>query len=158
MSVDTAVAPIQRSAVVNCSIEQAFRTFTEGIGSWWPLHTHSVAVMNDGSGAPETAIMEPREGGRLYERGHDGREASWGTVLVWEPPARVVIAWHVNPDAQAPTEIEVRFTAQDPGSTIVELEHRGWERLGALAAEGREGYANGWPIVFGLYVEAANAA
>ena len=156
MTTDTTVEPIRTSVRLGCSVEHAFETFTAGIGTWWPLGTHSVAVMMDGSGAPETAVLEPRVGGRLYERTADGREADWGEVLVWEPPRRVVIAWQPNPTADAPTEIDVRFSRAG-GETLVELEHRGWERLGELAAQARGEYANGWPLVFGRYAEAAAA-
>ena len=65
----------------------------------------------------------------MYEVQADGKEAPWGTVDVWEPPHRLVISWHVNPEAPAPTEIEVRFIA-DGDATRVDVEHRGWERLG----------------------------
>jgi uncharacterized protein YndB with AHSA1/START domain len=56
----------------------------------------------------------------------------------------------VNPDAEAATEVEVRFTPDGAG-TRVELEHRGWERLGATAAESREGYNGGWNEVLARY-------
>ena len=153
---ETTVEPIQRSVTVNRSVEEAFRVFTEGISSWWPLQTHSIEAMDRG-GVPTEAVLEPREGGRLYERMSTGEEGYWGTVTTWEPPHRVVIAWKVNPEAAAPTEIDVRFS-EDGARTRVELEHRGWERLGERAAEARASYADGWKGVFGAYAEVANAA
>ena len=153
---ETTVEPIQRSVTVNRSVEDAFRVFTEGISSWWPLQTHSIEAMDRG-GVPTEAVLEPREGGRLYERMSTGEEGYWGTVTTWEPPHRVVIAWKVNPEAAAPTEIDVRFS-EEAGATRVDLEHRGWERLGERAAEARASYADGWKGVFGAYAEVANAA
>ncbi len=155
---ETTVEAIRKSVVVNCPVERAFQVFTEGIAGWWPLHTHSISVMDDGSEPPVTAVFEPRLGGRLYERTADGRELLWGTVIAWEPPRHVIIAWHANPTAPAATEIDVRFEPEG-GGTRVELEHRGWERLGPeLAAKAREDYANGWPAVFGAYEQAANGS
>ena len=116
-SAQTAVEAIRKSVVVNCNPERAFQVFTE-IGSWWPLHTHSISVMDDGTDPPETAAIEPFVGGRLYERTTDGRELPWGKVLTWEPPSRVVIEWKVNPDAVAPTEIEWRFSPEGSGTRV----------------------------------------
>jgi uncharacterized protein YndB with AHSA1/START domain len=158
MSTQTTVEPIQRSVTVNRSVEDAFRVFTEGISTWWPLHSHSIEAMgSDGARVPTEAVLEPREGGRLYERMSTGEEGYWGTITTWEPPHRVVISWKVNPDAAAPTEIDVRFR-EEGGATRVDLEHRGWERLGADAAEARASYADGWKGVFGAYADVANAS
>jgi uncharacterized protein YndB with AHSA1/START domain len=155
---ETTVEPIQRSVTVNRSVEEAFRVFTDGISSWWPLHKHSIEAMDTkGARVPTAAVLEPREGGRLYELMSTGEEGYWGTITAWEPPHRVVISWKVNPEAAAPTEIEVRFS-EEAGATRVDLEHRGWERLGEQAAEGRASYNQGWTPVLGRYVEVANAA
>ena len=51
-------------------------------------------------------------------------------------------------------EVEVRFSA-DGGGTLVELEHRGWQKLGARAAEARAGYDEGWTVVLGEHFAAA---
>jgi hypothetical protein len=44
----------------------------------------------------------------------------------------------------------VTFTADGTG-TRVDLEHRGWERLGEVAAEAREEYTQGWPRVLAAF-------
>ena len=88
-STQATVEAVRKTVTVKCGIDHAFRTFTEGIGGWWPLHSHAVSL-GEGSGPPETVVMEPRAGGRLYERTRDGRECEWGSVLEWEPPARLV--------------------------------------------------------------------
>ena len=51
------------------------------------------------------------------------------------------------------TEVEVRFRPQG-GSTVVELEHTGWERLGEGWEETRSQYENGWPAVLDLFRQA----
>jgi uncharacterized protein YndB with AHSA1/START domain len=152
---ETTIEPIQRSVTVNRSVDDAFRIFTEGISTWWPLESHSIEAMDRG-GVPTEAVLEPREGGRLYEVMSTGEEGYWGTITTWEPPHRVVISWKVNPEAAAPTEIDVRFS-EAGSATRVDLEHRGWERLGERAAEARASYADGWKTVFGAYADVANA-
>jgi uncharacterized protein YndB with AHSA1/START domain len=143
---------VRRSVTVARSQEDAFRIFTEEIATWWPLDTHSIG--KDGKPA-ETAVMEGRVGGTFYERTGSGKE-HWGTIIVWEPPARVVISWELVPDGP-PTEVDVRFSPEGDG-TRVDLEHRGFERLGERAEEVAAGYGGGWPVVLGQYAEHANAA
>lgn len=136
---------VRQSIVVDAPPPRAFAVFTEGIASWWPLATYTI-----GAAPPETATIEPRAGGRWYERAADGRECDWGRVLVWEPPERVVLTWEISADWQADpgvrTEVEVRFAAQDDGRTRVELEHRGLEAYAERAEEMRGifGSDDGW--------------
>ena len=94
--------------------------------TWWPLGTHSISVGPDGEHPPEQVVFEQATGGRVYEIAQDGRECDWATILAYEPPHRIVLEWTVNP-AAPPTEVEVLFTPDGDG-TIVEVEHRGWER------------------------------
>ena len=143
---------ILKSAVVPTTPERAFEVFTEGIASWWPLHSHSVGAMGDKGTPPETVIFETGPNGRLYERSTSGQEAHWANVAAWEPPNRFVLEWKVNPEAIAATEVEVRFTPEGDG-TRVELEHRGFERLGEAAQEAHKGYSTGWPTVFQDFVD-----
>jgi uncharacterized protein YndB with AHSA1/START domain len=143
---------VRRSVTVARRPEDAFRVFTEEIGTWWPVETHSIG--KDGKPA-ETAVLEGRKGGRFYERTGSGTE-HWGTILVWEPPERVVISWELKPE-RPPTEIEVRFTPEG-GGTRVDLEHRGFERLGGEAESVAASYREGWAAVLGRYAELANAA
>ena len=126
----------------------AFRVFTEGVASWWPVHSHSI-----GEKLVETVVLEGKLGGRFYERQADGSTANWGQVITWDPPQKLVIRWEVNP-ANPATEIEVRFTPDGPG-TLIELEHRGWERYGdrAVQAFGEYNSATGWELVLDRYAE-----
>jgi Activator of Hsp90 ATPase homolog 1-like protein len=142
----TTIQPVRRAVTVERPLEDAFRVFTEGLGAWWPVATHSIA-----KDAVEGVVMEGRAGGRLYERTTGGAENDWGRMLVWEPPRRVAFEWHIT---GVPTEVEVRFTPEGD-RTRVDLEHRGFERLEDGEAR-RESYNNGWVTVLGRYAEAAS--
>ena len=146
------IQPVVVAIDVRRGIEEAFRVFTTEIGAWWPVAAHSVEPDR-----VETVVLEGRVGGRLYERWHDGGEVDWGRVLAWEPPARLVLSWSPTLERRPPTEVEVRFLAVEPDHTRVELEHRGWERLGDLAAQARSSYEGGWPGVLDAFAGTAMA-
>ena len=146
---ETAFPPIRKSVTVAVPPEQAFRRFTAEMSSWWPLASHSVGQRDS-----ESVTMEGRPGGRIVERIRGGRECVWGTITAWEPPRRVAFTWHPGDDPSRAQDIEVRFTPEGAGglpSTRVELEHSGFERLGALAQRAHRGYPLGWAYVLGLY-------
>jgi uncharacterized protein YndB with AHSA1/START domain len=150
--------PITRTINVQCSIERAFRVFTEKMGTWWPLETHSIAVDQELGQKAEALRVETRQGGRIEEVLEDGSTRSWGTVVAWERPHRVVFAWKPNDRPTPPTEVEVRFILESDG-TLVELEHRGWDRLGDVSDEIRPLYDSegGWTMVLGRYRHAAES-
>jgi uncharacterized protein YndB with AHSA1/START domain len=128
-------APVRKTITVKAPPQRAFAVFTAGMSRWWPP-THSINT------APmKQAIVEPRVGGRWFERGADGSECDWGRVLVWEPPHHLVLAWQIDGqwkfDAGLVTEVELRFIAEGSDSTRIELEHRHLERYGAVADKTR---------------------
>jgi len=146
-------APIVKRLVVQADVPRAFNAFTAHIGSWWP-RSHSVAD------APQAdVIIEPRQGGRWYERATDGSESEWGKVLLWEPPARVVLAWQLDAqfryDPTLITEVELRFTALEASQTQVDFEHRYLERLGEGAAALRDRLDGGWLGILEAYRQEA---
>jgi uncharacterized protein YndB with AHSA1/START domain len=143
------IAPVRKTLSVKCSPERAFEVFTAEIASWWPAKTHS--IHHD---KVTEVVLEPQQGGEMYELAEGGKREHWARVTAWEPPKRLVLAWKVNPETDAPTEIEVTFTPDGDG-TRVELEHRNWERAGARAPQMRENYESGWEIVLAPYVEKA---
>jgi uncharacterized protein YndB with AHSA1/START domain len=143
---------VQKAITVACDRERAFRVFTEEIGGWWPLATHSVFTADAAS-----CSMEARVGGRIIERGKDGRETVWGTITAWDPPRRVAFSWHPGYDEREAGDVVVRFTSEG-ASTRVELEHTGFERRGEGAAAIRDNYDGGWAYVFGeCFAAQANA-
>jgi len=138
------LSPVRKRITVRGSQARAFEVFTAEMTRWWNP-TYSIA-----SEPLEAVVLEPREGGRWFERGTEGGECDWGRVLVWAPPERLVLAWQIDAawshDPALQTEIEVRFVAVDAATTRVELEHRGMEAFGE-AAETMRGVLdgpNGW--------------
>jgi uncharacterized protein YndB with AHSA1/START domain len=160
MSVTIKPAPIKRSLLVKAPQERAFEVFTAGFGDWWPLESHHV-----GAKPARTAIIEPRAGGRWFERDAEGGECDWGRVLDWDPPRRVRLAWQLDAQwkyapAQEGVEVEVRFVSEGPDATRVELEHRGLEVYGEHAADVRRAIDSddGWRSLLAAYAKAAGAA
>ena len=148
MSIQEAATSIRKSIVVDAPIERAFKVFTEGFGSFKPPDHNLLGV------AVAATVFEPRVGGHLYDRGVDGSECRFARVLAYEPPHRVVISWDISPQWQLETdpdktsEVEVRFTAETPDRTRVDLEHRNLERHGSGWEGVREGVGGdaGWPL------------
>jgi uncharacterized protein YndB with AHSA1/START domain len=140
----TEIEAIRKSVTVPLPVEKAFRLFTDGVNSWWPVATHSI-----GGEDVENVTFDP-ESKRVYERLADGTEHDWADINAWEPPNRFLLAWRVNPEKTG-TEVEVRFSA-DGEETRVDLEHRGWEKRGASE---RADYDGGWDFVLGKFVGAA---
>jgi len=150
---------VWRSVTVAAPRERAFAVFTAGFSSWWPLASHHI-----GSADAAEIVIEPRAGGRWFERGVDGSECDWGRVLDWEPPSRVRLAWMLgpqwdyDPDEAHATEIEVRFVAEGAHATRVELVHSGFDRIpGGAEIRVAVGRPNGWGGLLELYSEAARS-
>lgn len=144
------IEPVRKQLKVNLPVEAAFRLFTEGIGRWWPIGTHSV-----GEDQAEACFMEGWEGGRIVEVLKDGSQSEWGKVLVWDPFQKVIFSWYPGREPDTAQEVTVTFS-EIPSGTQVELVHVGWETLGDKAEASREGYDSGWDFVLAKYiVEAA---
>lgn len=148
-------APVRRSVTVNVPMEDAFEVFTEEIDTWWP-RTHHI-----GESPMRRVIVEGFAGGRCFTEQEDGSECDWGRVLQWEPPTRLVLAWQIThewgyqPDFAKASEVEVRFRRVHPEATLVEIEHRHFERQGAGGATMRTAVEapNGWGLILSLYAD-----
>ncbi|THD74391.1 MAG: ATPase [Phenylobacterium sp.] len=155
MSQTITPAPIRKTLSVRAPPEKAFEVFTAGIDRWWP-RTHHIGKAELGR-----AVLEPRNGGRWYEVGVDGSECEWGEVLLWEPPRRLMLAWHITAqftyDPDGYTEVDIRFTDAGDGTTRIDFEHRGLERLGAEAGSTIARMDSGWGQILGLFLAAAEA-
>jgi uncharacterized protein YndB with AHSA1/START domain len=155
MTTQAGLTSIHHEVVVNAPIERAFRVFTEGFGSFKPPEHNLLSV-----DIAET-VFEPRVGGHVYDRGVDGSESHWARVLAYEPPSRVVISWDISPrwdietDPAKTSEVEVRFSAEGPDRTRVELEHRNLDRHGDGWEMVRDGVdaGDGWPLYLSRFAE-----
>jgi len=153
------IAPVRKSVFVQASPARAFEVFTAGIDRWWPK---SKGI----GGTPiRESIIEPFVGGRWYTIFEDGRQAVVGHVLIWQPGQRLVITWGISaewkpdPRPEFTSEVELRFLADVPGCTRVELEHRNFERMGPAAGETmRNSVDGGWPTMLELFAKASAAA
>jgi uncharacterized protein YndB with AHSA1/START domain len=153
MTNDANDAPVRKTVRVKASVERAFAIFTDDFDSWWPRSHHI------GTSPMTKGIVEGRLGGRCYSEQADGTECDWGCVLAWEPPHRIVIAWQINgdwkyePDLQKSSEVEVCFTPEPDGRTLVTLEHRHLDRIGSKASDARAMLEspNGWGGTLALY-------
>ena len=145
-------APIRKSIHVKASPARAFEVFTAGTARWW-LKTHSISTTKS---PIKDVVIEPRAGGRWFERGEDGSECPWGQVLEWEPPSRLLLGWQIDPDFKYDpnllTEVEVRFTPQADG-TLVELEHRLIERMGERSGAIRDAFTRGWGVLLDSFAQ-----
>ena len=144
MSTTLVIAPVKKSVTVRAPLARAFDVFTAGLDRWWPRKG------TIGTSPMKTMTIEPRLGGRWYETGEDGSEATVGKILLWDPPSRFIVSWDINhrwkPDTTVGSEVEVRFTIEGPDATLAELEHRKFEALGAEGgASIRRDVDGGWP-------------
>lgn len=154
MNAPPVIAPVRKSVSVKAPIARAFDVFTSGLTRWWPFD-HGV-----GKKPIQKVLMEPRLGGRWLEIAEDGTETPVATIIRWEPPHRLVMVWQINahwkPDLAMKSEVDVRFTAEGPDTTLVELLHHKFETMGAEAgASLRHDVDRGWPGLIERYAREA---
>ena len=138
---------LHREVLVDADPALAFAVFTEQIGRWWPIGTHSVHGEGGTVGFDRLEV-----GGRLVESKSGADDAVWGTVTAWEAGRLIAFTWHPGHGAERASLVQVTFADQD-GKTLVILEHAGWEAFGELAEEARDDYGHGWPVVLASYAE-----
>jgi hypothetical protein len=156
---ETAVSAVVRKSIrVSAPIERAFSVFVEQMETWWPPDHHICAEPF------QSIIIEPRVGGRWYERDAHGNDGLWGFVRAWDPPNRVTLSWHLgpdwkfHPDLARSSDVELRFTGEGPSATLVELTHSGIERHGEGYRQLREilDGPNAWTRTLEEFARAAN--
>ncbi len=133
---------IRKSIWVAKPCEVSFKVFCEEMSEWWT---------GGFRGKESRPRLEPRVGGRFYERTPDGGEYDIGQVTAYQPPSLVAFTWRA-PSWEESTQVEIRFSAEN-GGTRVDLEHIGWEQS-AATRDARKNYDSGWEMVLGLYQKA----
>jgi uncharacterized protein YndB with AHSA1/START domain len=150
---------IRTDIVVEAPQERAFRVFTQQFDKIKPREHNMLGV------DIAESVFEPRAGGRVYDRGVDGSECQWGRVLAYDPPERIVFTWDITPhwqlesDLSKTSEVELRFVAETPERTRVELEHRHLDRHGPgwqAVLDGVDG-DEGWPLYLSRYADLVTA-
>jgi len=153
-------AVVRRQIRVNAPLERAFTLFIDRFSDIKPREHNLLA-------APITeTVFEPRVGGHIYDRAVDGTECRWARVLAFEPPHRVVFSWDIGPrwslesDPANASEVEVRFIADGPDRTRVELEHRNLDRHGPGWEAVQDGVADdaGWLLYLSRYADVVQTA
>lgn len=140
--------PLRFAFDVACAPERAFETWGHRFSLWWPRdHT---ATGEEGL----EVVLEPRVGGRIFERTSSGEEIAWGEITAWTPPHAIGYLWHLRRDRRDATDVEIRFVDRGDGTTRVEIEHSGWERLGSDAETWRDRNRGGWTTLIPHYEEA----
>lgn len=144
---------VHRTITVNAPRERAFEVFTKRFGAWWPKDYSLIKSER------ADFVLEPKVGGRWYEVGVDGEECQTGRVTAFDPPESLTLAWHLDgnwqfdPDPAHASEVVVRFIAEGPDSTRVELTHSHFERHGAGAAAVQGGVSGGWSYCLELFAK-----
>jgi uncharacterized protein YndB with AHSA1/START domain len=145
------IPPLRMTFDVECDQRHAFEVWTTRIDMWWPAdHT---ATGEDGL----RIVLEPRVGGRIFQRDSVGVEIDWGEITAFEPPHRLAYLWHLRADRADATDVEIQFVPIDAGRTRIEIEHRGWERLGDGGTAWRERNHQGWSTLLPHFVTATSA-
>jgi len=143
------IEPLRFSYEIDCPADHAFDVWTNQLGTWWP-RGHST------SGDRDTVVqLEPRIGGRIFERTSDGREIDWGEVTRWSPPSHLGYTWHIGRTGEDATAVDLTFVDLGDGRTRLDIVHSGWDRLGAEGAAWRNANTNGWSSLIPSFVAAA---
>jgi hypothetical protein len=133
---------------VECPQKHAFTTWTAAIDTWWPAD-HTM-----GGSSETTIVLEPHVGGRIFERSPAGTEHEWGVVTEWDPPRKLSYLWHIGRDISDATTVDIGFRPARGDATLVEIEHRGWDHLGATAELWRDRNQLGWETLLPSFTEA----
>jgi len=138
------IEPIVKELLISVDAKRAFEVFTQDIGRWWPLASHSISAS-----AGKTArgvSMTPGVGGSIVEIMHAGTKATWGVITQWEAGVSLAFTWHLRRPEAEQTHVRVEFSQQGTG-TKVRLVHSGWEAQGDDGASNRDQYNSGWDYV-----------
>jgi uncharacterized protein YndB with AHSA1/START domain len=139
--------PLELSFPVAATPAHAFDVWASRTGLWWP-RDHTV------SRDPRAQVtLEPRAGGRIFERASDGSEHDWGEVVAWEPPHRLVLLWHLMFQRDEATEVEITFEPAGDGTTV-RIRQTGWEKLGEVGPARRERTGKAWRTVMERFAAA----
>ena len=135
--------PIVHQLTLRCSPAAAFYAYAH-IGDWWhPDYTSNATTL-------ATVVIEPRVGGRVFERHRDGHVVEWGRVTLWAPPRVLAYATHLAQPPETPSEILVMFEATANGCSV-RFEHGGWTE----ATSAQRAKFGDWPLLLRRFAAVA---
>jgi uncharacterized protein YndB with AHSA1/START domain len=130
-------------------VAKVWTAFVGNASLWWPPSLYSLAE-------PNGFVVEPRLGGRLYERNVNGEERDWFRVLGIEPEKSIDISGQLCSPYGPPTisRWRVEFVGTKHGTLVCIRE----DLIGEANAAAAESTRTAWHTVFGAglrdYVEA----
>ncbi|WP_316861405.1 SRPBCC domain-containing protein [uncultured Cohaesibacter sp.] len=139
--------PVVKVIEVPIDAPFAYRLFTSGIASWWPLDTRSISAHSVGKPA-KTIEADPIPGGAIIEISADDTRYVWGNFADCAPPFSLAIDFHMGQPKEHNTLLAISFLQMEEHQTLVKLVHSGWDCFGPLAQMMREGYDRGWDEIF----------
>ncbi|MBK1699181.1 SRPBCC family protein [Rhodovibrio salinarum] len=150
---------VTRTVIVPLAPAEVWTLFVARFQDWWP---QAYSFSQD---RLSTIGIEPKSGGRCFERDVKGQEITWGTVTKADPPDHLAFLWQITadrriePDPAQASEVEVAFEATDT-STRVTLTHRAFQRHGDDWRAYRDGMASeqGWHYCLDCLADAARTA
>ncbi|MEZ5875968.1 MAG: SRPBCC domain-containing protein [Hyphomicrobiales bacterium] len=136
---DDPLRPIRKVLVVGLPVSEAFAAFTDHMGVWWPLRTHSLE-----HDRARECILECKEGGALFETADDAPPQTWARVTNWTPPKRLALSWAPGDLVDNPTEVTILFDPLGERRSRIELIHAGWR---SAQLDRYVVYQRGWDAV-----------
>ncbi|MCA9646356.1 MAG: hypothetical protein KC492_36975, partial [Myxococcales bacterium] len=76
---------VEKSVLLPCSMDRAFRLFTARIDEWWPPERRHLKH-------PQSVIALSED--RFWESAPNGDAVELGSIKAWEPPRRIVLDWY----------------------------------------------------------------
>ena len=148
----SSIEPIIVHETISLNPAEAFSAFVDGFGKWYP------AEYTWSQNGLDTIAIEPREGGRCFERGPNGFELDWGRVTAFQPPKIVTFTWQISvkrvpiPNAAKAGQVTVRFDTED-NATKLTLTHHGFEHYAEQPRQYREALAapHGWIYILDCF-------
>jgi hypothetical protein len=134
----TEAVTVRKQIVVGTPIERAVTVFTDRFGAFQARSTTC-------SGHRSPRRCSSPVGGNIMNRAAAASECRWARILAFEPPDRLAFSWDISSrwtietDRAQASEVEVRFYAESPARTPVELEHHHLERHGPGSEQVQDG-------------------
>ena len=118
---------------------RVWKAFVDSIGAWWPKDFYVTAE-------PRPMTLEAKAGGRMFERGKDGSELLWSTVIALDPNKSMDMVGYLTPAYGGPATsmIHLEFEPHGDGATLLKVSDAIFGRIG----EKLQSIKDGWRVIF----------